>query len=82
MCCERTLLYGSCDPQVVMLTIWGDFGAVLQPRELRALMAELEPTEVAVAGQAVALSQWHAVSGPSMVLVAENDYLIPLCSSL
>ena len=47
------------------LMLCDTLGAVLQPRELRALMAELEPAEVAVAGQAVALSQWHAVIGSS-----------------
>lgn len=33
----------------------------LQVAELRTLMPELDATELAVAGHAVALSQWHVV---------------------
>ena len=33
----------------------------MQVAELRTLMPELDATELAVAGHAVALSQWHVV---------------------
>ena len=40
-------------------------GAGMATRDLRSLMAELDTEDVALAGQALALSQWHAVSASS-----------------
>ena len=47
----------------------------MQVAELRTLMPELDATELAVAGHAVALSQWHVVR-----LAALSHSLVHSCS--
>ena len=49
-------------PRPLQIGLWRTAECVsLQMAELRTLMPELDATELAVAGHAVALSQWHVV---------------------
>ena len=64
-------LLGPSPPQCRLLQsgLWRAAECVsLQVAELRTLMPELDATGLAVAGHAVALSQWHVVRPPSQHL--------------